>query len=55
MKQQGDVVKGCRVIIDVLTQSGAAEGREIPFRLVLGADAYGAVKSKCESTIAFAG
>ncbi|KAL2220181.1 short chain dehydrogenase [Thermoascus aurantiacus ATCC 26904] len=52
LKQQGDVVKGCRVIIDVLTQSGAAEGREIPIRLVLGADAYGAVKSKCESTIA---
>lgn len=50
-KQPGDVAKGCRVIIDVLTQSGSAEGREIPVRLALGADAYGAIKGKCEETI----
>ncbi|KAL1998476.1 hypothetical protein VTN02DRAFT_6098 [Thermoascus thermophilus] len=50
-KQAGDVAKGCRVIIDVLTQSGSAEGREIPVRLALGADAYGWIKGKCEETI----
>ncbi|EXJ86632.1 hypothetical protein A1O3_03585 [Capronia epimyces CBS 606.96] len=47
-KQPGDIKKGAKVILDVLT--GAA-GREIPMRLVLGTDAYGAIKAKCENTI----
>ncbi|KIX99821.1 uncharacterized protein Z520_04457 [Fonsecaea multimorphosa CBS 102226] len=47
-KQPGDVKKGVRVIIDVLT---GATGKDIPMRLVLGPDAYGMIKAKCEETI----
>lgn len=50
-KQPGDIVKGCSVIIDVLTQSGTATGKEIPKRLALGPDAYEFIKGKCEETI----
>ncbi|KAI1844570.1 hypothetical protein JX266_009243 [Neoarthrinium moseri] len=48
--QPGDVVKGCRVIVDVLTRSGVAEGREIPMRLLLGPDVIQGVKDKIAST-----
>ncbi|KIH92433.1 oxidoreductase, short chain dehydrogenase [Sporothrix brasiliensis 5110] len=37
-KQIGDVVKGARVIVDVLTRTGVAHGRKAPVNLVLGAD-----------------
>lgn len=47
-KQPGDLVKGAKVIVDVLDGKG---GRKIPLRLVLGADANKMVKEKCESTI----
>jgi NAD(P)-dependent dehydrogenase (short-subunit alcohol dehydrogenase family) len=47
-KQPGDIKKGVKVIIDVLTGDS---GREIPMRLVLGPDANAAVKAKCEKTI----
>ncbi|RSM00396.1 hypothetical protein CEP52_009121 [Fusarium oligoseptatum] len=33
--QEGDVKKGCRVIVDVLTRK---DGREVPVRIVLGRD-----------------
>lgn len=49
--QQGDVTKGARVIVDVLTQSGAAEGREIPPRLVMGTDAMAVIGQKCSDTL----
>lgn len=49
--QPGDIVKGARVIVDVLTQSGVAEGREIPLRLALGSDAYAVITGKCNETI----
>jgi len=51
-KQPGDIAKGAGVIIDVLSQTGAAAGRPIPLRLVLGGDANIAVRQKCESTLA---
>lgn len=51
-KQPGDVAKGCSVIVDVLTQTGAAAGRPIPLRLVLGGDATTVVEEKCKSTLA---
>ena len=51
-KQPGDIAKGCGVVIDVLSQTGAAAGRPIPLRLVLGADANAAVDQRCESTLA---
>lgn len=49
--QPGDVVKGAKVIVDVLTKSGVAEGREIPIRLVLGADCSAGVREKIGETI----
>lgn len=49
-RQPGDVAKGAKVIVDVLTQTGVAEGREIPVRVVLGADAPPVVRGKLERT-----
>ncbi|EME88386.1 uncharacterized protein MYCFIDRAFT_25832 [Pseudocercospora fijiensis CIRAD86] len=48
-KQLGDIEKGCKVIVDVLTKK---DGKDVPMRLVLGSDAYQMIKEKCESTIA---
>ncbi len=50
--QPGDVVKGSRVIVDVLTKTGVAEGKDIPIRLVLGKDCVATIRQKCESTLA---
>ncbi|KAL1892596.1 hypothetical protein Sste5346_006881 [Sporothrix stenoceras] len=36
--QIGDVTKGARVIVDILTRTGVANGRKAPTHLVLGAD-----------------
>ncbi|KAJ3573602.1 hypothetical protein NPX13_g4638 [Xylaria arbuscula] len=49
-KQPGDVVKGARVIVDVLTQTGVGSGREIPVRLVLGSDALRGIRDKMKIT-----
>ncbi|OTB07842.1 hypothetical protein M426DRAFT_317734 [Hypoxylon sp. CI-4A] len=49
-KQPGDVVKAASVIVDVLTRTGVADGREIPVRLVLGRDARDTIKGKIDST-----
>lgn len=49
-RQPGDVVKGCRVIVDVLTGTGVAQGKEIPLRLVLGTDIVGAIREKLAAT-----
>ncbi|KAF9875722.1 retinol dehydrogenase 8 [Colletotrichum karsti] len=49
--QPGDPVKGARVVVDVMTKSGVAEGREVPVRLVLGTDCLAAVRRKCEETL----
>ncbi|KAK1511007.1 short chain dehydrogenase [Colletotrichum tamarilloi] len=50
--QPGDPIKGARVVVDVLTKSGVAEGREIPQRLALGTDCLAVVREKCQSTMA---
>ncbi|KAL0935159.1 retinol dehydrogenase 8 [Colletotrichum truncatum] len=50
--QPGDPVKGARVVVDVMTKSGIAAGREIPIRLVLGTDCLAAVRRKCKETLA---
>ncbi|KAF2092868.1 NAD(P)-binding protein [Rhizodiscina lignyota] len=50
-KQANDAAKGAERIVDVLTQSGRAAGRDIPLRLPLGTDAYGIIKAKCEETV----
>ena len=49
--QPGDVRKGVKVIADVLSGTGGAEGREVPKRLALGRDAYEVIKAKCEETL----
>jgi NAD(P)-dependent dehydrogenase (short-subunit alcohol dehydrogenase family) len=49
--QPGDVNKGCRVIVDILTKSGASQGRDIPVRIVLGTDADAVIRGKCETSI----
>ncbi|KAI8656282.1 hypothetical protein NCS56_01231600 [Fusarium sp. Ph1] len=46
--QEGDVKKGCQVIVDVLTRRG---GREVPVRIVLGRDCEAFVRGKCEATV----
>ncbi|KAF2277712.1 NAD(P)-binding protein [Westerdykella ornata] len=49
-RQRGDVEKGCKVIVDILTREGVAEGKEVPERVVLGSDAPGVVRGKLERT-----
>ena len=48
-QQPGDPDKGAAVIVEALTGSGRAEGRELPPRLVVGSDAYGIVTSSINS------
>ncbi|KAF9691823.1 hypothetical protein EKO04_010322 [Ascochyta lentis] len=49
--QPGDVVKGTKVIVDILTKSGAAEGKEIPMRVVLGSDCSTGIRKKIADTV----
>lgn len=49
--QPGDVVKGVKVIVDILTKSGAAEGKEVPIRVILGKDCAAGVREKIEDTV----
>lgn len=46
--QPGDVVKGAKVIVDVLTGTGVAKGMEPPRRLVLGSDIVKTIEGKIE-------
>jgi len=48
--QPGDVVKGVKVILDILTESGVAEGKEVPMRVPLGSDCVPYIRSKLEET-----
>ncbi|GJD02758.1 Short chain dehydrogenase [Colletotrichum higginsianum IMI 349063] len=50
--QAGDPLKGARVVVDVMTKSGSAEGRDIPVRLILGTDCLAGVRQKCKDTLA---
>jgi NAD(P)-dependent dehydrogenase (short-subunit alcohol dehydrogenase family) len=54
-KQPGDVEKAARVIVDVLSMQGKAEGKDVPGRVVLGKDAVGAIEIKCRSTLELLG
>ncbi|KDN68503.1 putative short chain dehydrogenase [Colletotrichum sublineola] len=49
--QPGDPVKGARVVVDVMTKSGTAEGRGVPKRLLLGTDCLAGVRAKCKDTM----
>jgi len=48
--QPGDVVKGSKVIIDMLTKSGVAEGKNVPIRIALGSDSPPCIRNKMEDT-----
>ncbi|KAB5566724.1 hypothetical protein GE09DRAFT_1107991 [Coniochaeta sp. 2T2.1] len=50
--QPGDVQKGVGVILDFVRREGVAEGREVPFRMPLGADCFETIKQECEETLA---
>ncbi|KAK0747953.1 hypothetical protein B0T21DRAFT_379898 [Apiosordaria backusii] len=50
-QQPGDVGRCAIAMVDVLTGTGMAEGKEIPVRLVLGSDCLDVVRNKCESTL----
>ncbi|EGR52611.1 uncharacterized protein TRIREDRAFT_2200 [Trichoderma reesei QM6a] len=49
-RQLGDVNKGAEVVVDVLTGTGVAKGRDLPVRVVLGSDAEGVVRNKMAET-----
>ncbi|KAJ5086518.1 short-chain dehydrogenase [Penicillium alfredii] len=51
--QPGDVRKGVAVLLDILTASGVAEGKELPARIVLGSDCEAVVRDKCQGTLDF--
>ncbi|KAJ4369291.1 hypothetical protein N0V86_009122 [Didymella sp. IMI 355093] len=48
--QPGDVTKGSRVIVDILTKSGAAEGKDVPMRVVLGSNCSTGIREKIKET-----
>lgn len=48
--QPGDVVKGCKVLVDVLTMTGVAEGKEVPIRVALGSDSPPVIREKMRAT-----
>nr|BDX35618.1 short-chain dehydrogenase/reductase StrR [Stachybotrys sp.] len=50
--QPGDVKKGCNVLVDILTRSGVAEGRDVPVRICLGSDADAFIRGKVDKTTA---
>ena len=49
--QPGDVVKGAKVLIDILTKTGAADGKDVPIRVALGSDSPVVIRGKCEETV----
>ncbi|KAF2836816.1 NAD(P)-binding protein [Patellaria atrata CBS 101060] len=49
--QPGDVEKGCKVMVDMLSRAGVWEGKEIPVRLVLGSDCQAGIRNKLQQTL----
>jgi NAD(P)-dependent dehydrogenase (short-subunit alcohol dehydrogenase family) len=49
-KQIGDVVKGCKILVDILTHTGVAEGKDVPVRVALGSDSPPSIRAKLQST-----
>ncbi|KAI0163931.1 NAD(P)-binding protein [Xylariaceae sp. FL1272] len=52
MTQPGDPEKGVRLIVDLVCGDGAAEGRNVPFRLPIGTDCLVTMRLKCQETLA---
>ncbi|KAJ4982757.1 short chain dehydrogenase [Stagonosporopsis vannaccii] len=49
-KQPGDVAKGSKILIDILTHTGVAEGTDIPVRVALGSDSPTTIRKKLQTT-----
>ncbi|KAK9434629.1 NAD(P)-binding domain protein [Metarhizium brunneum] len=49
--QPGDVVKGCEVLVDVLTGTGLAHGKDLPVRVVLGPDCERVIRDKWSQSL----
>ncbi|KAL7948853.1 hypothetical protein V8C42DRAFT_312506 [Trichoderma barbatum] len=49
--QLGDVTKGAEVVVDMLSGTGVASGKELPVRTVLGSDTDALIRGKFASTI----
>jgi NAD(P)-dependent dehydrogenase (short-subunit alcohol dehydrogenase family) len=49
--QPGDVAKGVKIMVDIITGTGMAEGKCLPGRLIVGSDAYEMIRSVCETHI----
>ena len=49
--QPGDVKKGSRVAVEMLTGTGVAEGKDLPVRIVLGPDCDQVIRNKVGSTL----
>lgn len=49
--QPGDVVKGSKVAVEILTGTGVAEGKSLPVRIVLGPDCEQTIKNKINNTL----
>jgi NAD(P)-dependent dehydrogenase (short-subunit alcohol dehydrogenase family) len=49
--QPGDPEKGAQLIVEILTHSGRAAGKEIPVRVPLGSDAIVFITEKNEETL----
>lgn len=49
--QQGDPVRGCELLFEVITSTGRAEGRELPAWMPLGSDACGLIKGVLEDAL----
>jgi len=49
-KQIGDVAKGSKVVVDILTHTGLAEGKDVPMRIAVGSDAPPAIRGKLQAT-----
>ena len=48
LAQPGDPNKAAERLVDAVKGQGGAIGRAMPTRLVIGADAYQAIRNKCE-------
>lgn len=48
--QLGDVNKGAEVVVDVISGTGVASGKDVPVRIVLGSDAEKVIRNKLETT-----
>ena len=44
------MIKGSKVIVDILTHSGLAEGKDIPVRVALGSDSPPYIRAKMQRT-----